>query len=198
MPTTAERKEYLPVTVCNIKCNVAHNKESMLGVGSIPGRVKESRIDSGGNEVVYNRISNRLLAAHVEQIREKKWTHIVCLVPLEELKELHMVNYVKRVSKLFNVIHLPIKDGHAPSLKEANRIIPYIASTLSQGGNVLVHCRCGLGRAGTIVAATMLHYGLSVEKAISLTRKQRPGAIQTRTQESFLAEYARNAGFSQR
>lgn len=190
-----DKNRYLPTSICHVTPNKRSHKEVALGVGAIPGRVKEKIYDINGNEQQYNRISNRLLMKHIQQIKSQKWSCIVCLVPLSELKQMQMPDYVEKMSKYIPTIHLPIRDGHAPSVADANILISHITTMLSEGKNVLIHCRCGLGRAGTIAAATILHYSLPLEKSIALVREKRPGAIQTPVQEKFLKSYAKMVGF---
>jgi ADP-ribosyl-[dinitrogen reductase] hydrolase len=52
--------------------------------------------------------------------------------------------------------------------------------------NVLVHCRGGLGRAGTIAARLLVELGMEPTKAIASVRGVRPGAIETSEQERFV------------
>lgn len=53
---------------------------------------------------------------------------------------------------------------------------------------MLVHCRGGLGRAGTIGARLLIELGMEPETAIRRVRAMRPGAIETREQEKYVLE----------
>lgn len=55
---------------------------------------------------------------------------------------------------------------------------------LTKGEDVYVHCKGGLGRAGTIAARLLVDLGVAPKKAIADVRAARPGAIQTREQEA--------------
>jgi ADP-ribosyl-[dinitrogen reductase] hydrolase len=66
--------------------------------------------------------------------------------------------------------------------------------TLERGGRVLVHCRGGLGRAGTIAALMLIERGWSAPQAISDVRAVRPGAIETEEQERWVTRRARHYG----
>ena len=55
---------------------------------------------------------------------------------------------------------------------------------------MLVHCRGGLGRAGTVGAILLVAMGESPDVAIRKVREVRPGAIETKDQE----DYVRNLG----
>jgi ADP-ribosyl-[dinitrogen reductase] hydrolase len=61
-----------------------------------------------------------------------------------------------------------------------------LRSILRRGLDVLVHCRGGLGRAGTIAARLLVELGMEPTKAIASVRAVRPGAIETSDQEIFV------------
>jgi ADP-ribosyl-[dinitrogen reductase] hydrolase len=85
--------------------------------------------------------------------------------------------------------HLPIVDVSIPGKAfEAAwlRVGEQLRSMLSGGSNVVVHCRGGLGRAGTIAARLLVELGVAPETAIANVRRVRPGAIETRAQEQFV------------
>lgn len=54
---------------------------------------------------------------------------------------------------------------------------------LRRGARVLVHCRGGLGRSGTMAARLLVELGWPARQAIAAVRAQRPGAIETQAQE---------------
>jgi ADP-ribosyl-[dinitrogen reductase] hydrolase len=60
--------------------------------------------------------------------------------------------------------------------------------SLCGGHDVLVHCRGGLGRAGTIAARLLVELGMEPAEAIARVRAVRPGAIETPEQERFVRE----------
>jgi len=68
-----------------------------------------------------------------------------------------------------------------------------VAATLRQrvtaGGRVLVHCRGGLGRAGTVAACLLVEFGVRPEEAIQRVRIARPNAIETSAQERHVRAY---------
>jgi ADP-ribosyl-[dinitrogen reductase] hydrolase len=61
-----------------------------------------------------------------------------------------------------------------------------LRSMLGNGLDVLLHCRGGLGRAGTIAARLLVELGVEPLTAIAKVREVRPGAIETRDQEQFV------------
>lgn len=93
---------------------------------------------------------------------------------------------------------LPIKDGDAPDhrfLASWQTLGPYLVRTISSGGRVVVHCKGGLGRAGTVASMLLIQSGTtaSAEEAIAMVREARPGAIETFEQEEFLSSWLSGA-----
>jgi ADP-ribosylglycohydrolase len=92
--------------------------------------------------------------------------------------------------------HLPIKDVSTPDAEFERRweIEGEEIGTLLRGGrDVLVHCRGGLGRAGTIAARLLVEFGMEPAKAIRQVREARPGAIETSAQERYVLGLKRAA-----
>ncbi|WP_088285214.1 cyclin-dependent kinase inhibitor 3 family protein [Ideonella sp. A 288] len=78
--------------------------------------------------------------------------------------------------------HLPIVDMQPPDARfEAgwHRTGPLVRRYLDQGGRVLVHCRGGLGRTGSVAARLLVELGTPAHEAIARVRQARPGAIET-------------------
>ena len=91
----------------------------------------------------------------------------------------------------------PIRDMATPKPEAMERwhaLSPQLHQILERGGRVVVHCRGGLGRAGTIAALLLTERGRSAPDAIEDVRSVRPGAIETPEQERWLARHARQDG----
>jgi ADP-ribosyl-[dinitrogen reductase] hydrolase len=85
--------------------------------------------------------------------------------------------------------HLPIEDVSTPDEEFEDRwrvAGNEIRTLLRSGRDVLVHCRGGLGRAGTIGARLLIELGLEPATAIRQVRDVRPGAIETCGQERYV------------
>ena len=93
--------------------------------------------------------------------------------------------------------HFPVRDLDTPTDHAMERwatLSTELHGTLERGGRVVVHCRGGLGRAGTIAALMLTERGWSASQAISDVRAVRPGAIETAEQERWVTRRARHYG----
>jgi ADP-ribosyl-[dinitrogen reductase] hydrolase len=85
--------------------------------------------------------------------------------------------------------HLPIRDVATPGAEFENawaQVGEGLRARLAQGFDVVVHCKGGLGRAGTIAARLMIELGEDPGRAVEKVRAARPGAIETRTQLEYV------------
>ena len=94
-------------------------------------------------------------------------------------------------------MQFPIRDLDTPTDGDIGTwaaISAQLHATLERAGRVLVHCRGGLGRAGTIAALLLIERGWSAPQAISDVRAVRPGAIETEEQKRWLFRRAHHDG----
>jgi len=88
--------------------------------------------------------------------------------------------------------HLPITDLSAPNLDfkykwENTKVL--LKNELINGQNLVLHCRGGKGRAGTVAAILLIDFGIEKKEAIELVRSRRTGTIETKKQEDFIFAY---------
>ena len=79
----------------------------------------------------------------------------------------------------------PLKDGTPEALFGGawGIVGPELRDLLRAGFAVLVHCKGGLGRAGTMAAQLLAELGMDQERAIQVVRAVRPGAIENQAQQ---------------
>jgi protein-tyrosine phosphatase len=85
--------------------------------------------------------------------------------------------------------HLPIADFQAPDARFETAWAergPALLAQLRAGGRLVLHCRGGLGRAGTVAARMLVELDVPTDEAIAQVRRARPGAIETRAQVRYI------------
>lgn len=86
-------------------------------------------------------------------------------------------------------LHLPIPDGSVPGPDfEAAWVTSgeSLRARLRDGFSVLVHCKGGLGRAGTVGARLLIELGVEPQDAVRQVRAVRLGAIETPEQLAYV------------
>lgn len=118
----------------------------------------------------------RDLDVDLEALHEAGFSVLVCL---EE-----RVPYDLEVVRAFGFefIHVPIADMQAPSVEALGATAALVKERVERGSRVLVHCRAGLGRTGTVLAAVLVMGGLDVADAIREIRRTEPRFIQSDAQ----------------
>ena len=116
---------------------------------------------------------------------------VVTLVETWELEHLSVPELGAQVERRgMRWLHLPIVDVSTPGAHFEARwrdLAPDLHRHLRGGGKVLVHCRGGIGRAGTIGARLLVELGWTPDEAIGTIRRVRdPNAIETFEQEAYV------------
>ena len=169
-----------PLRIAKINLNPDSGK---LGISICPG-IKD------GTSLV-NRLE-RDLTEDVKTISSWNAKAVLTLMEKKELERFGVANLGEVIAQhRIDWYHLPIQDMSIPDkrieenwsvISEGLRLI------IKSGGNILIHCRGGLGRSGMIAALILVELGWSPEAAIQKVREVRPGAIETRDQERFVLE----------
>jgi len=95
----------------------------------------------------------------------------------------------------FDVYYLPVADEDAPALEDLAKALAWVADCISSGKKVLVHCRFGIGRTGTFVAAYLMSQGHGLKAAIR-KMKHTPSLPMSRRQWDILNRYTEKLGIS--
>ena len=153
-----------------------------IGLVSCPGRHDPHA--SGGGWA-------RDLAADLDAIRAWGAVAVMTLVEADELALLGVAAMGREVAaRGMAWIHLPIADMTVPdaAFERAWRedAGPRLHALLARRRDVVLHCRAGLGRTGTIAARLLVETGTPADAAIRAIRAARPGAIETPAQERYV------------
>ena len=91
-----------------------------------------------------------------------------------------------------------VDDFTAPTIDQIDEFVSFVDAKHAEGKKVLVHCYAGRGRTGTMLAAYLIHQGVSSDAAIREIRERADKAYGTLRgviepeQEDVLREYARS------
>lgn len=91
----------------------------------------------------------------------------------------------------FEVYYLPIPDEGAPEIQELESVIHWINQQIASGNPILVHCRYGIGRTGTVVLAFLMNTGKDFKTARKMM-KSTPSWPSTRLQKDLVDRYILN------
>jgi ADP-ribosyl-[dinitrogen reductase] hydrolase len=108
---------------------------------------------------------------------------LVSLIEEQEMRSLGVEKLGNQVrARHMDWVHLPIQDVSTPCSEfELNWVAAGegLRARLRAGFDIVVHCKAGLGRAGTIAARLLAELGAEPGKAIEAVRDFRSGALET-------------------
>jgi ADP-ribosyl-[dinitrogen reductase] hydrolase len=133
---------------------------------------------------------DRDLSVDLDAIRDWGAAAVVTLLEPKEIQHLRVEHLGEEVCRRGMVwFHLPIADYSIPNEGFERNWVPAgdsLRTLLRKGRDVLVHCKGGLGRAGTIAARLLIELGMEPATAIDRVRAVRPGAIETPEQKQYV------------
>ena len=164
-----------PIQIAAVRPTPAHGR---IGITFCPGKK-----DPNGGTGAWHRD----LDVDVDEIRKWGAALVLSLVEKHELENLQVRELGSVVrSRGMEWVHFPIEDRSIPDEARETKwreTGAYVRSLLRNRSDVLIHCRGGLGRAGSMAARLLVELGKTPEKAIEVVRSVRPGAIETDEQE---------------
>jgi atypical dual specificity phosphatase len=84
---------------------------------------------------------------------------------------------------------LPINDMEAPKLEEAIEWCQRVEGFIRDGLVTAYHCKAGMGRTGTMLAAQLIWEGMQALEALETARKVEPRWVQSEVQVKFLEDF---------
>ena len=85
--------------------------------------------------------------------------------------------------------HIPVDDFSPPTMKQFREFVEFVDEQNAREHAVLVHCRAGIGRTGTMLAAYLIAKGASARDAVEKLRQARPSSVETANQLQALYEW---------
>lgn len=86
-------------------------------------------------------------------------------------------------------LHFPIVDMGVPTLEETRELTGWILRERARGRTVVLHCKAGLGRTGTLLACVLVADGDTAVGAIDRVRSVNPRYIQSDRQLELIHEF---------
>ena len=120
-------------------------------------------------------------------------TAVLTLITNEEMSELKIEELpIKLAEKNIQWFHIPIEDANIPDENfEINwkRLSPLFRKMLKESYSILIHCKSGLGRTGTVASMLQIDCGADPNEAIRNVRQIRKGTIENFRQEKYVKTY---------
>lgn len=155
-----------------------------LGLTFCPGKKQKAAMTG---------IWHRDVALDIDVVASWGASIVISLLEEFEYQELGVPELPQVFADRFEWMDLPIPDRHAPTPSWVDRWELHrrqIAQALSEGKRILIHCKGGFGRTGTVAALILIDHGYSCDEAVRLCRETRELSVETVAQEQFLGEYA--------
>jgi ADP-ribosyl-[dinitrogen reductase] hydrolase len=158
------------------------DEQQKIGFSLCPGKTQDGAISGNWK---------RDLEMDLERIRSHGYDIVVSLIESEEFVKLKVEAFHSGAVQKAGMewIWVPIVDQKTPTRTNHAGLNEVLAEVKS-GKSVFVHCKGGLGRAGSVTAWLLTHFERSAPSAIAETRLARKGAIENIRQESWVSDYA--------
>tara|TARA_Y100000746_G_scaffold227284_1_gene233653 strand:- start:164 stop:787 length:624 start_codon:yes stop_codon:yes gene_type:complete len=120
---------------------------------------------------------NRDLKTDLDTLVEQGTSTVITLIDKNEMESLRVNNIGVIIEQMgMRWIHLPLEDTTAPNIVWMNKFLSVLYSITDELDDeelIVIHCKGGLGRAGTCAALILHAQGLTMDWAIDLVRMVR-------------------------
>lgn len=153
-----------------------------MGLTFCPGK-KQTQSLSGG--------WHRDIALDVAAIKNWGAQVVISLLEPQEYTQLQVGELLTLYPAQFTWFNLPFADKCAPDAAWLAHwvMIRTHLQELLRSQKILIHCKGGFGRTGTVAALILMDFGFSAEDAIAQCRRARKFAVETPEQEYFVRNY---------
>ena len=174
----AKTSESDPIRIAEIILD----EQQKIGLSLCPGKTQDDAMSGKWK---------RDLEMDLAVIKSHGYDVVVSLIESHEFVELKVENFhIGAVQKAgMEWIWVPIVDQKTPKQTNHAGLNEVLAEVKSEK-SVFVHCKGGLGRAGSVTAWLLTHLERSAASAIAETRRARRGAIENIKQESWVTNHA--------
>ena len=137
----------------------------------------------------------RDLGTDLDQLRRRHHADVlITLLEREEFERYGVPDLLERSREVgLEVVHFPITDVSTPRKAQSEEyaaFVQHIVDLLRGDKTVVVHCRGGLGRTGTVAASVLVALGHTADEAIDSVRRIRSErAVETREQEEYVRRF---------
>lgn len=173
-PATAAGRTYVDTGNCNLPLEprLGHTRDGIWWL--VPGL-----LCGMSRPGLTARLADQLTCLRANGVR-----HLVCL----EERVVYATSQAREAG--LQLHHYPVPDMAPPAFGQAVDLCRALEEPIRANAGVALHCRGGLGRTGTALAAILAWFGDDADAAIAKVRRANPLAIQSVAQARFVHEFA--------